>query len=305
MVSNVMQKTPVLLLFTLTLFLSAFLLFCVQPMIAKMILPLLGGSPAVWSTCMVFFQAMLLAGYSYAHATTTRLGVRQQTILQAVLVSLPLFVLPFGIPSDAVRSLSPEANPTWWLLGLLVSVVGLPFFVVSSSAPLLQRWFSHSGHPASSDPYFLYGASNLGSMLALLAYPVLIEPNLRLAQQSGAWAVGYGLFAVMTLACVLTIWRARGATTAGSVRSAPTEEWDYLQMGQWLHWVFLAFIPSSLMLGLTTYLTTDIAAIPLLWVIPLALYLLTFILCFAARPVLPHSWMIRAFQWQPSCWPWP
>ena len=265
----------------------AFLLFCVQPMIAKMILPLLGGSPAVWSTCMVFFQAMLLAGYSYAHATTTRLGVRQQTILQAVLVSLPLFVLPFGIPSDAVRSLSPEANPTWWLLGLLVSVVGLPFFVVSSSAPLLQRWFSHSGHPASSDPYSLYGASNLGSMLALLAYPVVIEPNLRLAQQSGAWAVGYGLFAVMTLACVLTIWRARGATTAGSVRSVPTEEWDYLQMGQWLHWVFPCVHPVELDAGPHDVFDHRHRGHPASLGNPMALYLLTFILCSRAGRSFP------------------
>jgi hypothetical protein len=289
-----MREPSVLVLFTLTLFLSAFLLFCVQPMIAKMILPLLGGSPAVWSTCMVFFQAMLLAGYSYAHATTTRLGIRQQAILQAGLVSLPLFFLPFGIPADAARSLSPEANPTWWLLGLLISVVGLPFFVVSSSAPLLQRWFSHSGHSAASDPYFLYGASNLGSMLALLSYPVVIESNLRLAQQSGAWALGYGLFAVMTLACIGTAWRAREGTPGSGV-SASTAGSDHVQVGQWLQWVFLAFIPSSLMLGLTTHLTTDIAVIPLLWVVPLALYLLTFILSFASRPVLPHSWIVRAF----------
>ncbi|MGO8903300.1 MAG: spermidine synthase [Isosphaeraceae bacterium] len=289
-----MRKTPVLLLFLLTLFLSAFLLFCVQPMIAKMVLPLLGGSPAVWSTCMVFFQAALLAGYAYAHATTTWLGVRLQTIVQAGLLLLPLFVLPFGIPSDAARSLSPEANPTGWLFGLLLGMVALPFFVVATSAPLLQRWFTQSGHPAASDPYFLYGASNLGSMLALLAYPLVVEPNLRLAQQSMAWTVGYGLYVVLALGCVTIVWRGQKGALGGPGNSGPTQEPHRLRIGQVLRWVVLAFIPTSLMLSVTMYLTTDIAAMPLLWVIPLSLYLLTFILTFARRPILPHSWMVRA-----------
>ncbi len=289
-----MRKTPVLLLFLLTLFLSAFLLFCVQPMIAKMVLPLLGGSPAVWSTCMVFFQAALLAGYAYAHATTTWLGVRLQTIVQAGLLLLPLFVLPFGIPSDAARSLSPEANPTGWLFGLLLGMVALPFFVVATSAPLLQRWFTQSGHPAASDPYFLYGASNLGSMLALLAYPLVVEPNLRLAQQSMAWTVGYGLYVVLALGCIAVIWKAQEGALGGPDSSGTTQETHRLRIGQVVRWVVLAFIPTSLMLSVTMYLTTDIAAMPLLWVIPLSLYLLTFILTFARRPILPHSWMVRA-----------
>lgn len=290
-----MPKTTVLLLFTLTLFLSAFLLFCVQPMIAKMILPLLGGSPTVWSTCMVFFQAMLLAGYAYAHAATSWLGVRRQTILHAGLVLLPVLALPFGIPANATRSLSAELNPTGWLFGLLLGVVGLPFFVISTSAPLLQRWFTHTGHPAAADPYFLYGASNLGSMLALLAYPLVIEPNLRLAQQSTVWATGYGLLAALTLACALIVWKRKERLSEVPGNEPPTQRSDHPRVGQVLHWIALAFIPSSLMLGVTTYLTTDIAAIPLLWVIPLALYLLTFILTFARRPLLSHKWVIRAF----------
>ena len=289
-----MRRTPVLLLFLLTLFLSAFLLFCVQPMIAKMVLPLLGGSPAVWTTCMVFFQAALLAGYAYAHATTTWLGVRRQTIVQAGLLVLPLFVLPFGIPSDAARSLSPEANPTGWLFGLLLGMVALPFFVVATSAPLLQRWFSQSGHPSASDPYFLYGASNLGSMLALLAYPLVVEPNLRLAQQSMAWTVGYGLYVVLALGCIAIVWKGQEGALDGPGKSGPAQEPHRLRIGQVLRWVVLAFIPTSLMLSVTMYLTTDIAAMPLLWVIPLSLYLLTFILTFARRPILPHSWMVRA-----------
>ncbi len=292
----VSARRPVLVLFSITLFLSAFLLFCVQPMIAKMVLPFVGGSPAAWSTCMVFFQAMLLAGYAYAHVSTNWLGEREQTILQAGLSLLPLFVLPFGIPSDAVSSLAPTANPTGWLCGLLLAVVGLPFFVVSISAPLLQRWFAHSGHPSSSDPYFLYGASNLGSMLALLTYPLLVEPNLRLSQQSMAWTVGYGVFVVLLLACALPVWRGQEDPRSMPVASSdPALAETPLRVGEVVRWIALAFIPSSLMLGVTLYLTTDIAAVPLLWVIPLALYLLTFILTFARRQVLPHSWIKKAW----------
>ena len=284
-----------LLLFAVTLFLSAALLFSVQPMVAKMVLPLLGGSPSVWATCMVFFQASLLAGYAYAHATATWLGTRRQTILHAGLVLLPLFVLPFGINSDAASSLAPDDDPSRWLLTLLLTSVGLPFFVVSTSAPLLQRWFSHSGHPAASDPYFLYSASNAGSLLALLAYPLVIEPKLTLGQQCMAWTVGYGLLAALTVVCAVSVWARRSLGTALSQNSVPNLLPDRIRAGQVLQWVFLAFIPSSLMLGVTSYLTTDVAAIPLLWIIPLALYLLTFVFSFARRPVLSHSWMIRAF----------
>src|SRR5262249_4384076 len=167
-----------LLAFALTLFLSATLLFLVQPMIGKMILPYLGGTPAVWNTCMVFFQAALLAGYAYAHATTSWLGVRKQAILQTVVLLLPLLVLPVGVIPGLIPQGGP--NPTWGVLALLAASVGLPFFVVSTSAPLLQKWFAGTGHRMADDPYFLYGASNLGSLLALVSYPALVEPNLRL-----------------------------------------------------------------------------------------------------------------------------
>jgi spermidine synthase len=283
-----------LAIFTLTLFLGAFLLFCIQPMIARMVLPLLGGSPAVWSTCMVFFQALLLAGYAYAHATTTWLGDRRQTVVQAVVVLLPLLVLPFGVSANATQSLNVNANPTGWLLALLLGVVGLPFFVVSTSAPLLQRWFTCTGHPATADPYFLYAASNLGSMLALLAYPLLLEPNLRLGQQSAAWAAGYGVFVVLTLVCALLVWKGNRPPGPELESHHPPQGPGSLRPGAVIVWLFLAFVPSSLMLGVTSYLTTDVAATPFLWVIPLALYLLTFILTFARRPPLPHSWMVKA-----------
>jgi SAM-dependent methyltransferase len=281
------------LLFALTLLVSAALLFVVEPMIGRMVLPLLGGSPAVWNTCMVFFQASLLAGYAYAHALTALLGVRRQVALHAGLLLLPLLFLPLGVSREWVRSLPTGTNPGPWLLWLLIATVGLPFAVVSATAPLLQRWFSRTGHAAAGDPYFLYGASNIGSMLALLGYPFVVEPNLRLARQSEAWSVGYGVLVVLVLACAAVVWRTpRAVPEAPGGRTDPAPS-DRPGIGRWFRWTALAFIPSSLMLGVTMYLATDIASIPLLWVIPLALYLLTFILVFARRPILPHSWMVR------------
>ncbi|HKS37979.1 MAG TPA: hypothetical protein VJW76_12355, partial [Verrucomicrobiae bacterium] len=166
-------------LFGITLFVSALLLFWVQPMIAKMLLPLLGGAPAVWNTCMVFFQAMLLAGYACAHFVTTRLNLRSQLILHATLLLLAGAFLPFRVSEARVQLLAAGANPSGWLLGCLAATAGLPFFIVATSAPLLQRWFSTTRHRAAGDPYFLYAASNAGSLLALMSYPVLVEPNLR------------------------------------------------------------------------------------------------------------------------------
>src|SRR5208283_1809496 len=217
-----MRRTPVLLLFLLTLFLSAFLLFCVQPLIAKMILPLLGGSPAVWTTCMVFFQAALLAGYLYAHAASTWLSHRWQTGVHVGLLCLALVVLPLGLSASLVESLPSRGDPVLWLLGALALTVGLPFFVVSASAPLLQHWFAGSGQQGSRDPYFLYAASNLGSMLALLGYPLLLEPSFRLLEQSRLWAFGYGLLIVLTACCAVVVWRAPLA--AAKLDQPPGEE---------------------------------------------------------------------------------
>jgi hypothetical protein len=284
----------VLFFFAFTLFVSATLLFLVQPMIAKMILPLLGGTPAVWNTCMVFFQAVLLIGYLYAHATTRWLGVRRQARLHLALLLVPLLALPIGIARDWTPP--GDANPIPWLLLLLLASVGLPFFVVSTSAPLLQKWFASTGHPAARDPYFLYSASNLGSMLALLGYPLLMEPSLRLADQGWLWGVGYGLLVLLMAGCAMRVWRLPASVTHAETADQGPEQAndaDRLTAGQRCRWVMLAFVPSSLMLGVTTYITTDIAPIPLLWVIPLALYLLTFILCFARKPLLPHGAMVR------------
>src|SRR5579884_3017990 len=216
-----------LLVFAFTLFTSATLLFMVEPMVGKMILPLLGGTPAVWNTCMVFYQAVLLAGYAYAHFSTSWLGARKQAALHVVLLALPFLFLPVAVNPDLIKG---GENPILGLLRLLSMTVGLPMFVVSASAPLLQKWFADTSHPSAQDPYFLYGASNLGSMLALLAYPTVVEPNLRLGQQSIDWTIGYGVLAALTVLCALFLWRSPRAldtklaeslaTSAGSASEA-------------------------------------------------------------------------------------
>jgi hypothetical protein len=283
-----------LLLYGATIFLSAALLFLVQPMFAKMVLPLLGGAPAVWNTAMVFYQAVLLAGYGYAHATSAWLGGRRQVLLHLALLLLPLLALPIAVPHGWTPP--SQDNPIPWLLALMLVAVGLPFFVVSTSTPLLQRWFAALGHGAAADPYFLYAASNLGSMLALLAYPTLVEPYLELPVQSRLWTAGYGLLLALAFGCAAVVWRVPAAATKRLAEATPAGGMPAgaaaLTPSRRLYWVLLAFTPSSLMLGVTTYLSTDIAAIPLLWVIPLAIYLLTFILVFARRPPLPHRLVV-------------
>ena len=265
-----------------------------QPMVGKMILPLLGGTPAVWSTCMVFFQAALLGGYAYAHALTSRLRPSRQILVHVVALALPFAVLPLAVNPRLLRG--GEANPILDVLTLLSVAVGLPFLVVSATAPLLQKWFTHTGHPAARDPYFLYAASNLGSMLALLGYPTLVEPRLHLQGsswlgQTTLWSVGYGLLAVLTALCALILWlmpAAEPAPAAAEAEAAPAPIEERPRWARRLYWIVLALVPSSLLLGVTTYITTDLAAVPLLWVLPLAIYLLTFILAFGRWPRLLH-----------------
>lgn len=286
------------ILFAFTLLVSATLLFLVQPMFAKMVLPRLGGTPAVWNTCMVFYQAMLLAGYLYAHLATRWLGVRRQAIVHLVLLCLPWLVLPIGI---ATHGNPPEGqNPIPWLLLLMTVAVGIPFFVVSASAPMLQAWFADTGHPAGRDPYFLYAASNLGSMAALLGYPLLYERYLPLAGQSFWWAIGYGVLMTLTVACAVVLWRSPRpsgivpppAPEAADAAGASEVAQDRPTFGRRMRWLALAFAPSSLLLGVTNFISIDVAAVPLLWVIPLALYLLTFVLVFARWKILPHHLMV-------------
>ena len=288
------------ILFALTLFVSATLLFAVQPMFAKMVLPKLGGTPAVWNTCMVFYQATLLAGYVYAHLTIKWLGPRRQAAVHVALFCLPWLVLPIGVAAGWTPP--PASNPIPWLLMLLTISVGLPLLFVSASAPMLQAWFSATGHRSAKDPYFLYSASNLGSILALVGYPLVLEPYLTLGEQTWSWAAGYGLLMVMSLACAVVLWRSRPAEAtvvvddeaakeseaAGPELSTARPTWT-----ERMRWLALSAVPSSLLLGVTTYMSTDIAAAPLLWVIPLMLYLLTFVFVFARWKLLPHKLMLR------------
>src|SRR5215468_4644199 len=296
--SEDLELIVVLLLYSLTMFVGATLLFVVQPMVGKMILPLLGGTPAVWSTCMVFFQAALLAGYAYAHASASRLGMGRQILLHLALLLVPLAVLPLAVNPAFLRG--GETNPVLDVLTLLIVSVGLPFLVVSATAPLLQKWFSRTGHAAAHDPYFLYAASNLGSMLALLGYPTLIEPRLHLRGESWTqtrlWSVGYVLLVVLIALCALALWHHGRRTTARAEPESTTETTATPEAPPgWprcLRWIALAFVPSSLMIGATTYITTDIAAVPLLWVLPLAIYLLTFILAFGRWPRILHRLVV-------------
>jgi len=198
-----------LYLYSISLFVSAALLFSVQPMVGKMILPKLGGTPSVWNTCMVFFQMVLLLGYVYAHLTIRAIGIRRQVIIHMVVALLPLAVLPICFAAEAY---APSGqNPSVWLLGQLAFVVALPFFVVSTSAPLLQKWFANIGRATSKDPYFLYSASNAGSLLALISYPFLIEPNFSLMSQTHLWSAGYVLFVILVACCAFSVWRASRA----------------------------------------------------------------------------------------------
>jgi spermidine synthase len=280
-----------LVAFTVAVFLSAFLLFLVQPLFGKMVLPLLGGSPAVWNTCMLFFQAALLGGYLYAHLSSSRLTVRRQATVHLAALALAALALPVS-----VRGAVPEGTtaPVPWLLGLMALTVGAPFLVLSGTGPILQRWFSRSGHAHAADPYPLYAASNLGSALALLAYPLLMEPRMRLAGQSGTWTAGYAVLALLIAGCAALVWKQGDSLAAPAVDAdeaadaAPTR----VSTRDRLLWTGLAFVPSSLLLGVTTFLTTDLTPVPLLWVLPLALYLFSFTLVFARRPPLPHAWMV-------------
>ncbi len=270
--------------FGLTLFAGAFLLFVLEPLFGRLLLPRLGGAPAVWNTCLVFFQITLLAGYGYAWASTRWLSPRAQLVLHAALALGAVAVLPVRIVPDWLPP--AEASPVAWVLGVMAVSIGLPFLVVSTTAPLLQHWFSRTDHPDASDPYFLYQASNLGSMAGLLAYPIVIEPWLGLRHQGMAWAAGYVAFAGLLLACARATVRGRrvGATRPAGASPGPAPVAVTWRRVAW--WIALAAVPSSLLLGVTTMLSTDVAVVPLLWVVPLLLYLGTFVVAFARRPLV-------------------
>ncbi len=300
-------RASLMVLFSATIFVSAALLFLVEPMFAKFILPLFGSTPAVWTGSMMFFQAALLVGYLYVHATTTWLGARRQAVLHLVLVLLPILVFVFAGPLAKPGNEwapSAEGNPIFLLLGLLLVSVGLPFFVISTTNPLIQRWLADTDHPAAKDPYFLYRASNLGSVIGLLGYPLVVERELTLTNQGFWWTVGYGALVVLVFASAVMLWRSNPASSqkeeeeaepvagdpvsgGGSPQSADPSLSGGLSIWRRLRWVGLTFVPSSLMLGVTAFITTDITPIPLLWVIPLSLYLFSFVVVFSPSPRVP------------------
>jgi hypothetical protein len=268
------------LLFGITIFVSSALLFSIQPLIAKMLLPLLGGTPAVWNTCMLFFQAVLLAGYAYA-LLASRWPLRRQLIAQLALLCVAFASLPIGLSVTWVNSVPPTGDPSLWLLACLAATVGVPFFIISSNSPLLQKWFSRTPSDSARDPYFLYAASNAGSLLSLLAYPVLLEPFFTLRAQSRIWTMAYAAMVLLIGVHALLLYRSKTSETA--VKDVVVSNEPNLTLSRRLRWMLLAFAPSSLMLGVTNYITTDIASVPLLWIIPLALYLLTMVFAFARR----------------------
>jgi len=279
--------------FTLSIFLSATLLFSVQPLFAKLVLPLLGGSSSVWNTAMVFFQGMLLGGYIYAHLISKYLKLPIQILCHAVILSLGLFFLPLAVASGWTP---PEGGAqAYWLIGLFAVSVGMPFFAISANAPLLQRWFSRTEHKDADDPYFLYAASNAGSLLSLCLYPIVFEPLLRLQEQTGLWATGYWVLIAVILSA--GIFAALHQKTQSPVAEKVVASVSKVTTKQRLFWIFLAFIPSSLMLGVTSHMANNIASAPFLWIIPLALYLLTFVIVFAKRPIVTPKQLAILFPW--------
>ncbi|HEY7250606.1 MAG TPA: fused MFS/spermidine synthase [Methylomirabilota bacterium] len=278
------EVSAVRALFTVTAFTAAFLLFSVQPMFAKMVLPLFGSTPAVWNTCMVFFQTALLVGYATVHATTRLLPFRHQMTVHLGLLLGCTLVLPVAVP--ATWRVASSDHPVWSLLAILLLALGLPFFALSTIGPLAQAWFARSRDARARDPYFLYASSNLGSLVALLAYPTLVEPYHRLAEQSRLWSVGFLGVIGLVAACWLAVRYLGNPSDLEALRAADSAvrvpgpaSHSGGDTGRW-RWLLFAFIPSSLTLGLTTYITTDVAPMPLLWVIPLATYLSSFVLTF-------------------------
>ncbi|MFN3931304.1 MAG: fused MFS/spermidine synthase [Brevundimonas sp.] len=276
------RLTP--LLFAVAIFTSASLVFVVQPMVTKLVLPMLGGSPAVWNTAMVFFQAALLGGYLYAHLLQRVASIKVQVAIHLGLLLVAALFLPLRI--NGMLGDPDPAAPILWLLATLTLSVGAPFAVLSATAPLLQAWFARvrAGHADGRNPYVLYAASNLGSFLALLSYPFVIEPLTNLLGQRMGWTGGYAAFLLMVAALAVVVWRRRLDTASEPAQLAATPAIPWREKGVL---VLLAAAPSSLMLGVTAHLSTDVASAPFLWVVPLALYLLTFVIAFQARPWIP------------------
>lgn len=259
-------------IFVATILVGSFLLFLVQPMVARMVLPKLGGAPAVWNSAMLVYQALLLGGYAYAH-WLGRLSLRRQAVVHGGLLLIAAAWLPIGIASIGAPSSGQEAL---WVPLLLLASIGPVFFAVSAQAPLMQRWFAVDDR--AGDPYYLYAASNLGSFAGLLSYPLWVEPNFLLANQAWGWTAGYAALFLLVMLAAAAIWRVQPQAVAANADIAADEPRPSLR--RQLHWLALAAVPSGLMLSTTTHLTTDIVAMPLLWVLPLGLYLLSYVFAF-------------------------
>jgi hypothetical protein len=272
--------------FTLALFSSAALIFVLQPLFGRMVTPLLGGSPQVWNTSMAFFQAALLLGYLYAHLVARLKDVRLQAVIHGAVLLLAWFTLPLQVTSALGEPNSD--HPALWLLGVLALSVGAPFAAASATAPLLQAWYARTGRPDAKDPYYLYAASNLGSFIGLLAYPALIEPTMGAQAQSGSWAIGYVVVAALIALCAAVATSTQGADAPPQVHTEAAPSWR-----KRLYWVAAAAVPSALSLGVTLHISTDVASAPMLWVIPLALYLATFVIAFGKRGDRISAWSFK------------
>ncbi len=275
------------LVFSITLLVSSFLLFLVQPMIGRMLLPSLGGTPAVWNGCVLFFQAVLLAGYAWAHYGPAKLGFRNHLFAHLILLAMVCFLLPMRLVEG--WSVPTESNQMGWLIGQLTLCVGLPFFAISSSSPLLQRWFEASSGKDKSEPWFLYAVSNVGSLAALASYPFVFERFFGLTDQGWFWTAGFMLLAILF---VISGWlTVSGLDQSQSTRAKETQA-EPIDWARRIRFIILAAIPSSLMLGVTTVVSTEVGSFPLMWSIPLALYLLTFVFVFSKRNPISHRLMV-------------
>jgi hypothetical protein len=254
------------------------------------VLPRLGGAAAVWSVAMVFFQATLLAGYAYAHLLTRFAPGPGSILIHVAVLLIACLALPLHLASGWAQP--PSRGEAFWLLGLFAASIGLPFFALAANGPLMQAWFVRTDHPSARDPYFLFAASNAGSFLALISYPIVVEPFLPLGEQTWLWTVGFYVLILLIAACGVLLLRSPGlspmAAPARSAAAAPTRH-------DRSAFVALAAVPSGLLLAVTLHISTDAAAVPLFWVVPLAIYLLTFVIAFQSRPVIPHWLVVKAF----------
>lgn len=276
-------------LFTITIFVSASLLFFVQPLFTKIVLPNIGGAPAVWTTAMLFFQTALIVGYLYAHLLTKYVSVWAQVAIHTTLWIAALFFLPLAIPDGwFFNADQPVVSQTLILFAL---GVGLPFTALSANAPLIQSWYSKSKGPSADDPYFLYGASNLGSLIALLAFPLVAEPFFGATKIGIGWAVGFVILGLLLFVSGFSVSRNKSDVKAEN--KVTTKE--IIKLKTLFFWAFIAFIPSSLMLAVTTKISMDVGSLPLVWVVPLSLYLLSFVFTFRTKPLVKTTYLRIVF----------